>query len=83
MTRLYHSRELVVIVVVCLAMTALACGSPPKYADPGSTRGPNIVLFLADDHGQWAAGPYGNNEVETPALDTLATSGVLMANEGE
>jgi arylsulfatase A-like enzyme len=38
------------------------------------------VLFLADDHGQWAAGPHGNTEVETPTLDRLASNGLLMAN---
>jgi len=71
---------LVTLPVAFLAVTAFACGSPTHPADPGSTRPPNIILFLADDHGQWAAGPYGNDEVETPALDTLAASGVLMAN---
>ena len=78
--RLELRRALVTLVAVCLAMTALACGSPPKQADPGSTRPPDIVLFLADDHGQWAAGPYGNDEVETPTLDLLAASGLLMAD---
>ena len=63
----------------CLILVLLACGSPsPEEA--GSTRPPDIILFLADDHGQWAAGPYGNNEVETPTLDTLAASGLLMAD---
>ena len=39
---------------------------------------PNILLFLTDDHGQWASGPYGNREVRTPNLDRLAASGVVM-----
>jgi len=62
----------------CLVLSILACGSPVTE-EAGSIRPPDIVLFLADDHGQWAAGPYGNNEVETPTLDTLAASGLLMA----
>ena len=41
---------------------------------------PNILLFLTDDHGQWASGPYGNREVRTPHLDRLAASGVVMEN---
>ncbi len=41
---------------------------------------PNILLFLTDDHGQWACGPYGNREVSTPNLDRLAASGVVMEN---
>ena len=41
---------------------------------------PNILLFVTDDHGQWASGAYGNQEVLTPHLDRLAASGVLMEN---
>jgi len=63
----------------CLVLILLACGSPVTE-ESASIRPPDIVLFLADDHGQWASGPYGNQEVETPTLDTLAASGLLMAN---
>ena len=46
-----------------------------------STSGqPNILLFVTDDHGQWASGPYGNREVVTHNLDRLAASGVVMEN---
>jgi choline-sulfatase len=41
---------------------------------------PNILLFLTDDHAQWANGAYGNREIMTPNLDTLAETGVLMEN---
>jgi len=41
---------------------------------------PNILLFLTDDHAQWALGCYGNSEIRTPALDYLAKSGVRFAN---
>ena len=41
---------------------------------------PNILLFITDDHGQWASGPNGNNEVNTPNLDSLAASGVVVEN---
>ena len=41
---------------------------------------PNILLFITDDHGQWASGPYGNHEVSTPNLDSLAGSGVVVEN---
>ncbi len=79
-TRPDHRGTLVFLLATCLVITTLACGSPPVEDDEISTRPPNIVLFLADDHGQWAAGPYGNEEVETPSLDSLAASGVLMAD---
>ncbi len=41
---------------------------------------PNILVFLSDDHGQWASSPYGNGELVTPTLDHLARSGARMAN---
>ena len=41
---------------------------------------PNILLFVTDDHGQWASGPYGNRELRTPNLDRLAATGVVMEN---
>jgi choline-sulfatase len=41
---------------------------------------PNILLFLTDDHAQWANGAYGNGEIMTPNMDTLAETGVLMDN---
>jgi len=63
----------------CLILATLACGFPPTE-DVGSTRPPDIILFLADDHGQWAAGAYGNDDVLTPTIDSLAASGLLMAD---
>jgi choline-sulfatase len=44
------------------------------------SRPKNIVLFVTDDHGQWALGSSGNREIESPVLDQLATSGTVMAN---
>jgi len=48
----------------------------PKF----KTSRPNIVLFLTDDHARWAHGCYGNVEVQTPNLDSLAREGVLFEN---
>jgi arylsulfatase A-like enzyme len=41
---------------------------------------PNILLFLSDDHGPWALGCYGNQEVRSPHLDRLAAEGVRFQN---
>lgn len=41
---------------------------------------PNLLVFLTDDHGQWASRPYGNRELHTPTLDLLAQSGATMEN---
>lgn len=36
---------------------------------------PNILLFVTDDHGQWALPCYGNSEIQAPAFDRLAAEG--------
>lgn len=41
-------------------------------------RPPNILIYQTDDHGQWAAGCYGNTELRTPNMDRLAATGVKM-----
>jgi choline-sulfatase len=41
---------------------------------------PNIVVFLTDDHAEWALGCAGNSEIRTPTLDHLARTGVRMRN---
>lgn len=37
---------------------------------------PNVLLIFTDDHGQWAVGAYGNEDVHTPNLDRLAAEGM-------
>ena len=44
------------------------------------TKRPNILLFLTDDHGDWATGCYGNRELQTPTLDALAATGTRFEN---
>src|SRR6185312_15689596 len=68
------------------AATSLAagCSAQPKRVGniPGMRRsgsgGPNILVFLTDDHGQWAQPAYGNSEIHAPNLDRLAARGVRM-----
>lgn len=45
-----------------------------------TTNQPNIIFILADDHGAWATGCYGNKEVITPSLDKLAEEGIKFNN---
>ena len=52
----------------------------PLVVFPPASRQPNILLFVTDDHGRWANGAYGNQELSTPNLDRLAASGVVMEN---
>jgi N-sulfoglucosamine sulfohydrolase len=44
------------------------------------TTRPNIILFVADDHGTDALGCYGNPVIQTPNLDNLADEGVRFTN---
>lgn len=37
---------------------------------------PNVILFVADDHGMDALGCYGNTVIKTPNLDSLRDSGI-------
>ncbi len=46
----------------------------------GDARRPNILVFLTDDHGQWALPTYGNREIIAPNIDFLASSGARLSN---
>lgn len=43
---------------------------------PLTTAQPNFLLILSDDHGAADMGAYGNKEIHTPNLDTLARQGI-------
>jgi choline-sulfatase len=40
----------------------------------------NILIFVTDQLSQRAVGAYGNKDVETPEIDSIAASGVRFAN---
>ena len=44
-----------------------------------STRGPNVILIVADDLGYGDVGIFGNPVLRTPHLDALAQNGVLLS----
>ena len=41
---------------------------------------PNIVMILTDDQGPWALGCCGNEELHTPNIDRLASTGTRFEN---
>jgi arylsulfatase A-like enzyme len=45
---------------------------------PAAPRRPNILVFMTDDHGQWAQHVNGNSELVTPNMDRIAASGTRM-----
>ena len=56
------------------ASTALAQRNAPPAARP------NILLILADDLAAWMLGCYGNKEIRTPNMDSLARAGIRFQN---
>lgn len=45
-----------------------------------TTKKPNIVMIITDDHGYWALGSAGNKEIHTPYLDQIAQEGIRFEN---
>ncbi len=39
---------------------------------------PNIIVFFSDDHAQWALPCYGNSEINSPSMNYLAETGIVM-----
>jgi choline-sulfatase len=60
------------VALAAMPLAGLAAEAPPAR--------PNILIFLTDDHGQWAQHAYGNTELKTPNLDKLAATGIRMTN---
>lgn len=76
MKKQIYTLQAILLVAVIFSGLFSACSDPTLPAD--STAGPNIILFVADDHGMDALGCYGNSVIETPNLDRLASEGVLF-----
>ncbi|WP_157638029.1 sulfatase family protein [Flexithrix dorotheae] len=47
--------------------------------EPNFTRPKNVLLIIGDDHSARVLGCYGNDKVNTPNLDRLATEGVRFS----
>ena len=45
-----------------------------------SSKKPNIVVYLSDDHGSEYLGCYGNVHIQTPHLDSLAEEGIRFTH---
>lgn len=61
-------------------MAALPAAHPFSGRAGKQSAPPNILVFLTDDHGQWAQHAYGDSELRTPNLDRLARSGTRMTH---
>jgi len=69
-------RDFLKMTGAALATLTLADVSPAQ--NPDKPRRPNILVFLTDDHGQWAQHINGNSELVTPHMDRIATTGTRM-----
>lgn len=59
-------------------MVGALAGTLAAHAQRASR--PNLVLFLADDHGYWDSPVYGAKDVRTPNLEALAHEGMVFEN---
>ena len=64
------------IFIFCFTFLVYAFVSPRLAAQDK----PNIVLIVTDDQGWWDVGAYGNQSIETPAMDRLAREGVRFTH---
>jgi N-sulfoglucosamine sulfohydrolase len=66
-----------------ITMSAAAVSAPGALtakAKPNQPNKPNIILFLADDHGWADSGAYGDAYIKTPNIDRLAREGLRFTN---
>jgi arylsulfatase A-like enzyme len=66
-----RTQYIALILLLAGFMTTVTGGAPKK---------PNILFIFADDQCHQTIGALGNDEVKTPNLDSLATSGVSFSN---
>ncbi|HPO15617.1 MAG TPA: sulfatase-like hydrolase/transferase [Candidatus Hydrogenedentes bacterium] len=72
-------------VAASAAMAATSCVSHGKEAAKALDRGtmaekPNILIIHTDQHRMECLGAYGNREIRTPNIDSLAADGVRFDN---
>jgi N-sulfoglucosamine sulfohydrolase len=58
-------------------LTITSCTSPKSEEKPVQ---PNFIVFIADDAAWNDCGPYGNQNIKTPNINTLAEEGVIFTN---
>lgn len=63
-----------------LATAALATVGANAQTTPQKPQKPNVVIIYADDLGYGDLGCYGATRVATPAVDSLAASGIRFTN---
>ncbi|MEW4923861.1 sulfatase [Algibacter sp. 2305UL17-15] len=72
----YHLKK----VLSCIIVTIVFFGCKEEKKEIIDNSKPNIVLIVADDMGWFDLGCYGNDFIETPNLDKLASEGILFTD---
>jgi arylsulfatase A-like enzyme len=79
--------KLAVPLALALVLSIWTCGDNPQNRSSSGKTGeenirpqsqPNIIFFLTDDQAYDTIGAYGNPDVKTPAMDALASEGVVF-----
>ncbi len=68
-------RLLSLLAMLAVIVISVSCSREPEPASP-----PNIILIFADDLGYSETGAYGQELIETPNIDALASSGVRFTD---
>ena len=72
----YQDRKHIILSAAVLLLLAVSLLSYSCKPEPQAFQPPNIVLILADDLGYGETGAYGQELIETPNIDDLATNGI-------
>jgi arylsulfatase A-like enzyme len=64
------------LLLLAVLLTAACATAPPPEPSPA----PSILLIVADDLGYGDLGAYGQEEIQTPHIDRLATQGIRFTN---
>ena len=67
-------------IFVFLAILFFSCNTSSSQKKNNDNQKPNIIFYLADDQDVYDYGCYGNEKVNTAAVDRLAKEGMLFTN---
>ncbi|MEM8671834.1 MAG: sulfatase [Planctomycetota bacterium] len=66
--------------LLSVAVAVVCCLTSDIQAQSTESSTPNIVFFLADDHGIHQCAPYGETQARTPFMDSMASQGIRFDN---
>lgn len=73
-------KVLILLSFFCATLLLLASCRSNEDANLNQNRSPNIIFIMADDLGYADLGCYGQQYIQTPHIDRLATEGVKFTN---